>query len=599
MHGIRVFAAAPNGLARILFTGGAMQSTRSSTPETALSYWQDALGATTRQLGEMFEKKSLGPNVAAGLTVALVALPLNLALAIACGLPPAVGLVTGAVAGLASALIGGARLQITGPEVALAPITLEIVLRHGFEGLLVATFLAGLMQIVLGVTRVGRLVHAIPVPVVGGFLAAVGLIVFDSQLPRFLGLPSEVKLLSGLRDTGPLASIDGWALGLGVLVVAAVLVAPKIRRSLPGPLLGLGLAILVATLVGSGVPRVQAIESVSIMPALPAFARVDLVAVLPEALALALLASIDSLLCAISIDARTGDRVRTDQELVAQGLANMLSSCVGGMPVAAAVVRSAAAVDAGATTRLAPIVQSVALAGVLLLLAPYVSVIPLVALAGILLVVGARLIDWRLFSRLWSTARIEAWIFLVTAGGILFADFVIGVLVGVVAALVHFAFVQRSALTARHERAKPQGTASAHGTRIHLVRLEGPIFFATQGKVEEEIGMPDEPVRVLVDLGATTTIDTSGANALSRRLKLVADTGSRLWLYGVPQESRAVLEEALDRSGAVGVQIVASAAEAFERAASASLVVGASRTKGHAAPSSRAPAVALEVARGT
>jgi sulfate permease, SulP family len=576
-----------------------MQSMRSSAHDGASSHWQDAFVTTTRQLGEMFAKKTIGPNVAAGLTVALVALPLNLALALACGLPPAVGLVTGAIAGLASALIGGARLQVTGPEVALAPITLEIVLRHGFEGLLVATFLAGLLQIGLGVSRIGRLVHAIPVPVVGGFLAAVGLIVFDSQLPRFFGLSSEVKQLSQLRGVGPLAAIDPWALGLGVLVVGAVLVAPRIRRSLPGPLLGLGLAVAVATIVGSGVPRVQAIESISIVPALPAFGRVDLVALLPEALALALLASIDSLLCAISIDARTGDRVRTDQELVAQGLSNMLSACVGGMPVAAAVVRSAAAVDAGATTRLAPIVQSVALAGVLLLLAPHVSVIPLVALAGILLVVGARLIDWKLFSRLWSTARIEAWIFLTTAAGILFADFVIGVLVGVVAALVHFAFVQRSALTARHERAKPAEGASAHGTRIHLVRLEGPIFFATRGRIEEEIGLPEEPVRVLVDLGATTTIDSSGADALGRRLERVCATGSRVWLYGVPEESRAVLEEALARIGADRVQIVANAVDAFERAASSAPVASALRAKSHTTTTDRARSVALEVARGT
>ncbi|HSN97800.1 MAG TPA: SulP family inorganic anion transporter, partial [Candidatus Nanopelagicales bacterium] len=146
----------------------------------------------------MIEPSSAVDNLVSGVTVAFVALPLNLALALACGLPASVGLVTGAVTGAIAALIGGSRLQVTGPEVALVPLTFEILQRHGVPGLLCATFLCGVLQFILGLARVGRLIHAIPVSVIGGFMAAVGLLVFNSQVPRLLGLPAEIRLLSSI-----------------------------------------------------------------------------------------------------------------------------------------------------------------------------------------------------------------------------------------------------------------------------------------------------------------------------------------------------------------------------------------------------------------
>lgn len=513
---------------------------------------RDAVTATLRSLRDMGAPGTIGPNLTAGLTVALVALPLNLALAIACGLPPAVGLVTGALAGLVSALLGGSKMQITGPEVALAPITLEIVSRHGVEGLWVATFAAGCLQLVFAVTRIGRLVHAIPAPVLGGFLAAVGLLVFDSQLPRLLGMPAEVQRMSGALAAGSFPAPGLGVTLVGAVVVAAVVFAPRIRRRVPGPLVGLIVGVVLVGLSDVAAARVQPIEGASLRLALPPFAGVDLAAVLPEALALALLASIDSLLCAISMDARTGDRVRTDQELFAQGVANMASACVGGMPVAAAVVRSAAALDAGATTRLAPIAQSILLAVVLFVLAPLVSHIPLVALAGILLVVGYRLIDGKQLATLWKAARFEAGVFLLTAAGILVFDFVVGVAVGVFASLAHFAFVQREVLTARTERRRSLWVRGGPAVRLQVVSLEGPIFFATQGKIDEALAGVEPKADVAIDLAAVTTIDMSGANALSRRLVRMKEEGARIWLAGVPAAARGIMAEALERCGGGG-----------------------------------------------
>ena len=519
-----------------------MASTSSIDSLRGVEHVRASVAATARSWREMLEPRSLSTNISAGLTVALVAIPLNLALAIACGLSPGVGLVTGAIAGLLGAFLGGSRLQVTGPEVALAPISLEIVLRYGIDGLIVATFLAGLIQIGFGVLRIGRLIHAIPVPVVGGFMAAVGLLVFDAQLPRLLGLPSDLRLLTDIRDPAMLASIDFGALAVGVIVIAIFVMLPRLTRAVPAPLVAVGVAVLAMQLFGLSLATVAPIEAAMPAASLPAFGRVVLADIWPEALALAMLASIDSLLCAVSVDARTrGERTRTDQELVAQGVANMASACFGGMPVAAAVVRSIAAVEAGATTRLAPIAQSVFLGVVLLVLAPFVSYLPIVALAGILLVVGVRLIDVRALVAMWRIARFEAVVFIVTALGILLTDFVLGVGIGVVAALVHFARQQRSAAQT-FERARG-------------LRFEGPLFFGSMSDIEGAIRDAIVDEHVVIDVSAVTSVDVTGAMALVKALRGVAKDGVVITIQSGGRRLDPALRFFLDECRADGLEI--------------------------------------------
>jgi sulfate permease, SulP family len=502
---------------------------------TGLAYWRAVTQSTVSSWRDAI-RSGIPRNLAAGVTVALVALPLNLALALACGLPAAVGLITGAIAGVLGAVFGGSRFQITGPEVALAPITFEIVTRHGFEGLILATMIAGVIQIALGVLRVGGLVRAIPLPVIGGFLAAVGLLVFDSQLPRLLGLPAEIRLVSDMT-LGSFAGINLTVLAVGVVVILAMVLLPRVSKRIPAPLAALAIAV-VALLVGVSVPTVAPLDSSWPMPQLPAIAGVDVIALLPEAIALAIIASIDSLLCAVSVDTRVGgQRTQTDQELVAQGIANIASAGFGGMPVAAAVVRSVAAIEAGATSRIAPLMQSVVLALVVLVLAPLVSYIPLVALASILLVVGWRLIEWRLLYQMWRLARYEAVIFLVTAAGILLTDFVMGVLIGVAAALAHFAHEQREFVSATSLETPPMTTevATCDG-RAQIIWLTGPLFFGSQAKLDEVIDELDEHAvdDVVLELTAVPTIDVSGAGALVHAIERLAVRGDiRVWVSGI------------------------------------------------------------------
>jgi SulP family sulfate permease len=491
------------------------------------AYWRVSAQLTLASLARMGRRQGLAANLTAGVTVTLVAVPLNLALAIACGLPPSTGILSGAIAGVLGALLGGSRLQVTGPEVALAPITLEIVSRHGISGLVAATFLAGLFQIALGVCRVGGLVHAIPLPVVGGFLAAVGWLVFDAQLPRLLGLPSDVRLLSDIEGFEVLRQVNLTSLAIGLAVIAALLFLPRLLPRLPAPLVALSLAVALVQLLGGSLPTVSALSSGPALFALPDFAGTNWVAIFPEAVALAVLASIDSLLCAVSVDSLSGgERTRTDQELVAQGLANMASACCGGMPVAAAVVRSVAAIEAGASERLAPLTQSVLLALTLVVLGGIVTYVPLVALAAILLVVGARLVRWRDLRAMWKIARSEALIFVVTALSIAMTDFVFGVATGVVLALAHFARQQRALLSARKV-----SVATADATRTgsaHVLRLEGPLFFASQTDVETALRELDAPEHVVVDVSNVSTVDVSGATALINALRGLTRRGTRV-----------------------------------------------------------------------
>jgi sulfate permease, SulP family len=510
---------------------------RSSSSELlpAALYLRSAARDTAREWRDMLARRTLPANLAAGLTVTLIALPLNVALAIAAGLPPAAGLASGAVAGLVGAMFGGSRFQITGPEVALAPITLEIVSRHGLPGLAVATFLAGLFQIAFGLLRLGSLVHAIPVPVVGGFLAAVGLLVFNTQVPSLLGLADTVKSVAQLDLARDLPRISPASLAVGLTVIGLMISLPRLHRRLPAPLIALVIAVSAMSLFDLSLSTVAPMAVSLPHPTLPAFARVDLFALVPEALALALLASIDSLLCAVSVDSVSGgERTRTDQELAAQGLANLASACFGGMPVAAAIVRSVAAHEAGASTRLAAVTQSACLLG-LLLAAPLLALVPQVALAAILLVVGVRLIQVRSLVAMWRMAPSEAGIFVATAASILLSDFVLGVAIGVIAALARFARQQRTALRARasveagswgreQSDAAAQPSSALHvADELRLLRLEGALFFGSQRSIEDAVSALEQAAHVVVDVSAVSTVDVSGASALaSALLKLTA-----------------------------------------------------------------------------
>ena len=512
-------------MARSVDCSRTMRSETAITPESTLT-------ATLASWREMC-RDSIGTNVAAGVVVAMVAIPLNLALAVACDLPPTAGLVSGAIGGLIGALFGGTRLNITGPEVALAPLTAAIVVAHGIEGMLVATAIAGLVQIVLGLLGVGAFVRLLPRPVVGGFLAAVGVMVFDSQVPHLLGIHDGSRVANvavGLSDV----ALHGTSIAIGLAVVLVLILVPRVAPRVPAPLVALGFAIGIVAFLELSVERVAPLEGRALMFRVPDLSSIDVLALLPSALALAALASLDSLLCAVSVDARMGTRHRPDQELVAQGIANIACSMVGGMPVAAAIVRSVTAIEARGTTRLCGVVQSFVLLIVVLALGSHLDVVPLSALAGVLLVVGAKLIQVRELVNVWRVRRFEAFVFTATAIAIVWTGFVEGLLIGAVLAML--------------DLTRSQATAFAVRTHFNgitcVVAIEGPLVFASQQRATDLLAAETAGARsLMVDLGGVTHWDTSGIAALRTALAPLRASGAQIEIIEGPIPRDALAEE--------------------------------------------------------
>lgn len=493
----------------------------------------------------MVSPKTLPVDLSAGLTVALVALPLNVALAIACGVPASVGIVTAVIGGSVAAMLGGSHLAVTGPAAAMVPLCYEIVQRHGIQGLVVAGFLCGLFQVVLGVARVGRLVQSIPVSVVAGFMSGIGLLILGGQLPRMLGMPAEVKSIAAVaRNPGLIKLAQPAAVIIGVTVLAAMILLPKISKKLPAALLALASVTAAVVLFGIAMPNVGAIPRGLPMPKLPSFFSVDLVKILPEAIALTALASVESLLSAVGVDAMAKTpRHSSDQELIGQGLANMASALFGGLPVTGVIVRSSVAVQSGGKTRMTPLSHSFALLLMMVAAASVVARVPIAALGGLLVFIGLRLLEWRELRKMWKISRFEAFVFVATMSGIVLSDFIDGVLIGVVLALIHFAHTQRQlGVSTVNDDEAASLIGIDQGDTVAVVRIEGPIFFVSHTGLEELASRKDLPPYLIFDLAGVPLIDVTGLETLRAQIELLKERGTHVLIARASESVQVRLE---------------------------------------------------------
>ncbi len=547
-----------------------MSSSTSSAAAPNESFWQARFRETTRSWREMVAPSTLPSELSAGLTVALVALPLNIALAIASGVPAALGVITAVVAGTIAGLFGGSRLAVTGPAAAMVPLCFEIVQRHGIQGLMVAGFLCGVIQVGLGLARVGRLVQSIPVSVVAGFMSGIGLLILSGQLPRLLGLPGEVKSITALVKDPSLASHVQWAgVAIGGAVLAAMILLPKISKKLPAALLALSAVTAVAFFMNLGLSAVGEIPRSVPLPKLPPLFSVDLTALLPEVIALTALASIESLLSAVGVDAMAKTpRHSSDQELVGQGLANMTSALFGGLPVTGVIVRSSVAVQSGGKTRMTPVSHSFAILLMMLVAAPVVSKVPIAALAGLLVFIGLRLLEWRELRKMWKISRFEAFIFVATMLGIVGLDFIDGVLIGIVLSLVHFAHTQR-ALGVSNVGDEPEEILELLGTNgdgsrpIGVVRIEGPIFFVSHTGLEELASRKKLPQHLVFDLAGVPLIDVTGLETLRSQIEHLGERGVKVSIARASETVQQRLERAKIPALLQGERTYATVADAI------------------------------------
>ncbi|MCW5713355.1 MAG: SulP family inorganic anion transporter [Bauldia sp.] len=391
-------------------------------------------------LREGYGLGSLRADVIAGITVAIVALPLSMAIAIASGVGPERGLYTAIVGGFLISAFGGSRYQIGGPAGAFIVLVAATVARHGIDGLILATFMAGFFLLVMGVLRLGTLIRYIPAPVTVGFTAGIAIIIFASQFHDLFGLtlpgaePAEfvpkVEALWAARPT-----ITAAAVVLALMTIVVIVFIRRLRPIWPSILIAVVLASVAAAAFNLPVETIGTkfggIPSSLPLPHLPNFDTALVWAVLPDALAFALLGAIESLLSAVVADSMTGRRHRSNGELVAQGIANVGSALFGGICVTGTIARTATNIRAGARSPISGMLHSVFLLGFMLIAAPVASYIPLAALAGVLAIVAWNMVEWTSLRVLLRSSWGDALAVLVTLGLTVFRDLIEGIAAGI------------------------------------------------------------------------------------------------------------------------------------------------------------------------
>jgi sulfate permease, SulP family len=510
----------------------------------------------------LFRREHLPPNIIAGVVVGVVAMPLAMAFAIASGATPAQGLYTAIVAGLATALLGGTRVQISGPTGAFIAVLAGVTAQYGIAGLQAATFMAGVILLLMGLTRLGSVIKFIPGPVIAGFTAGIAVIIWIGQWKDFFGLRPVAtgthfhEKLAALLAAFPALDITTTALAAGTLLL---LVAgtrwlqriPGLAR-IPAPLV----AMLAATAVQAGFafPGVATIGTAfgGIPRALPAFSwpALDFTQALQlvgPAFAIALLGAIESLLTAVVADGMTGTRHDSNQELIGQGAANMLAPLFGGFAATGAIARTATSIRNGATSPLAGVVHALFLVAVILLLAPWAAHVPLAALAAILFFVAWNMADAPHVMRLLRTAPLaDRFLMVSTFVLTVFVDLVVAVNVGVV--LAALLFMRRMAETVRVERQAfddGSGEEVVLPPQVLVYRIEGPFFFGAAEKLERTLERVQLNVQVVViRLGRVPFMDATGLTTLAEIVQRFQRRQVRVLLCGLHEDLRGALDAA-------------------------------------------------------
>ena len=501
-------------------------------------------------------------NIIAGIIVGVVALPLAMAFAIASGVKPEQGIYTAIVAGLAVSVLGGSRVQIAGPTGAFIVILSSVVAQHGVEGLQIATLMAGVILLLLGVARMGVVIKFIPAPVIIGFTAGIGVIIWVGQWKDFFGLPAVTGQHfheKFLQLISLLPQLDLLTTFIAVSSLLLVIYTPRIPRleRVPGPLI----ALIVLTVVQAvfQFPSVATIGSAfgEIPRGLPAFQLPDitwtrLVELIAPAFAIAMLGAIESLLSAVVADGMTNTRHNSNQELIGQGVANVLAPLFGGIAATGAIARTATNIRNGGTSPIAGIVHVLVLVLVLLVLAPLAVNIPLATLAAILFMVAWNMSQPKLvFRTIRGAPKADVFILLVTFGLTVFADLVVAVNIGVVLAMLHF--LKRMADTVQVERqsaAKLKREFSHEGVVISdgvaVLSIEGPFFFAAVDSFERALEQLEPSVHtVIIRFHNAPIADGTALSALDKAI----DTCQSKHVQLVITEIRPGIRRKLNRMG--------------------------------------------------
>lgn len=540
-----------------------------------------------------YDLRSWRQDLLAGLTVAVVALPLALAFGVTSGAGAVAGLVTAVVAGTLAAIFGGSNFQVSGPTGAMTVVLLPIVTNYGVQALPILGLIAGVVLLILAFARVGSYINYIPWPVISGFTNGIGIIIALQQLPNFFGVPAEVAqhesiLVASWNVVSAFAQNPGWhAPALALLTIAVMIFwsgQPKLRSVPAGMVALIGITLLSLLPLFESVPRIGLIPQTLPELAWPAL-NIDLTTLVRSAFAVAVLAALESLLSAVVADSMTvGERHDPNRELFGQGVANIATSFVGGIPATAALARTAVNVRSGARTRLAAIIHGLTLFAIAWFLAPLAAQIPLAVLAGILLVVAFRMIErhaWRMILR---STRSDMFVLVLTMVVTVLFDLILAIEIGLIAAGVLFIIkVSRMFRIDKEYLAGDSFPTPRHATDEELAttdrfrrddfvayRIEGPIFFGAANRFFERLLKMDSRISlVLLRLGRVPVMDATGVSTLKDLLDHLERRNVTVLVADLQPQPRAILDRMgligqLNRDGERVFRTTAQAVEAVE-----------------------------------
>lgn len=543
--------------------------------------------------------RSWHADVLAGLTVGVIALPLSMALAIAADVPPQHGLYTAIIAGIVIALCGGSRVNISGPTAAFVVILLPIVHRYGLGGLLISGMLAGIILLLMGVLRLGQFIELVPYPVTLGFTAGIAAVIAMLQIKDLLGLQNVAPGQHFTENIGQLAaalpSIRWQEALIAAAALAVLMLWPRTRSRIPGHLIALVASTLLALLLGSLIPgfhvdtigsrfsyQVDGIIGQGIPQALPGFAwpwqlpdaeghpigmTFQLVRqLLAPALTIAILGALESLLCAVVADGMSGGRHDSNDELIGQGIGNILLPFFGGIPATAAIARTAANVRAGAVSPLASVVHALFIVLSILATAPLLAYIPMAAMAALLFMVAWNMGDAKLVMHSLKTApRDDVVILLCCFSLTVLFDMTLAVGVGL--GLAGILFIRRSIDLAGSSALPADAQPNLpFRKQVAVYQIRGPLFFGTAQKALRSITRVDPHIRVVVlDMAEVSMLDLSAIVALETIVRDLDQDGRPLIINGLAQRMIAKLEASGLTSGLQPITFSGSLPEAAEK----------------------------------
>ncbi len=536
-----------------------------------------------------YTREQFTSDLLAGIIVGIVALPLAIAFGIASGVSPEKGLYTAIVAGFIISFLGGSRVQIGGPTGAFIVIVYGVVQQYGLTGLAVATVMAGFLLMAMGFLKLGTIIKFIPYPVVVGFTSGIALTIFSQQIKDLFGLQIADVPADFIQKwtvyAGHFTTLNPWALGVGVLSIALIALTPKVSKRVPGSLVAI-VVMTVAVYFLREKLGVQGIETIgdrfAIDPSLPrleapvvTFAEIQ--ELLPTAFTIAMLGAIESLLSATVADGVTGDKHNSNTELIAQGLANVVTPFFGGIPATGAIARTMTNINNGGRTPVAGLVHAVVLLLILLFLGDLTRHIPMACLAGVLVVVSYNMSEWRNFKALFRNSKSDVAVLLATFVLTVLFDLTIAIEIGLLLAVVLFIKRVSEVSSVSVFKREVRGVEYVEGSvdtekltvpeGIEVYEIEGPFFFGIANKFEEVMKRVGDRPRVrIIRMRKVPFVDSTGAHNLESLIRSSQKENVRILLSGVNEHVRKTLEKTGIADLVGSENVCSNINEAMERA---------------------------------